>query len=837
MKNVKDKSSLSHLILTLFSQLLGGAVVGSFLLDQLGLPVRPWSVGVVLGVVAALSIRQKPDIKVDFSELVVFSAIVLGVLAYCLWLGRPNQLPVGTTVDAVHQEGLADYINQSGQLPIKATHLRANLMDGIEYPPAFVILVSLSSQLTGLDPIYLLHPVASFFLALALGTTFLIICTLIQGQRRVPLAALATGFCLLPFGYTFGSFTDQTYFAQVTGNGFLILAFYFLLDWQRRRAVKTLLILIMLSSALIICYPTYFLIFFFSFIIIELCAFRLSLKERLVSSIMLALPVGIVLFLFLQNRLLVGLDTLSNEGAVLSPDLSRSGWIIVGLAGVGVLFGLVSRQPSHKLIILFCGLVVAEGLGLWLLKQFSTKGSLYAVFKQFYLSPFLIPMLATIGLNGILSLLVGFTHQNSHSNKLRSAWLAGVGGIILFGTFLTANWLSHPEAERPFPVFTRDIVEVAYWTRDNLKPKEYEIVYSTLPGTIPYWLDVGIFKFPRNQHALDLLQGSAINFESWLNQPDSPKYFFTDNIAALKTDKVVTILCRSGNVAVLTRSAAYKAAQAKVSLQYKAEFKGNRLELRTEAALSEEPTKWLSVGLGIEYANQGEWVFSAFAPAEEGRVSRTQFLGTVVELPSLEIKELYSNNTFPPKSTAQSALAPGHYISYLLLKKKDTIVEKIPLLEFDFLSENRLKPDSQKQALSGYLLYQNLESQSKALLTAPLVMVSTPAFRLNVQPLQLEAKPSENIEVSTTWSVAKDTVLNYKLRWYWLDFNQQMAGDFTLSPEYPTWLWSPDTIISLTQKIPPPNKPGSYQLAVALIEPNSTSEPQPTHLDIFVKIT
>jgi hypothetical protein len=211
----------------------------------------------------------------------------------------------------------------------------------------------------------------------------------------------------------------------------------------------------------------------------------------------------------------------------------------------------------------------------------------------------------------------------------------------------------------------------------------------------------------------------------------------------------------------------------------------------------------------------------------------------VVALPSLEVKELYSNNTFLPKPSNPPVLEPGHYISYMLLKKNDSIVEKIPLLEFDMSNENQLQPNPQKQAASGYLLYEGVEAQDKLPEAKPVQLASAPDFSLSVQLSQNKFKSSAKTTLATEWNLAKDTALNYEIRWYWLDSNQQIVGDFTSTPDaghYPTWLWTPATAIRFNQEVSVPDKPDNYQLAVALVEQNSISEPQLTPLNIFIKV-
>lgn len=833
---------------------LGGAVVGAFLLDLVGLEVRPWTVGPVVLALLALTgwnfWRQVRRGKYAWGgyhpgEFALFLAVGLGFLAYAIWLGRPNLLPVGTTVDAVHQYGLADYITQSGHLPIHATDQRANLQDGLAYPPAFVTIVALLAPITGFDPIYLLYPLAAFCAALSACLTFAITSFLLREKPwRLPLAGLAAGLTFVPYGYTFGSFTFQNYFAQVFGQALLLLALFFLVDWQRHHDPVTVGFFGLTVAALIICYPTFALIPLAAFGLLALFWSGQSWRKRLIYLGAVFGPLIILAILFLKDRLETGLGTVANEGEVLLPDLGRYGWPVVVVATVGLALALWRGQAGARLVGLYAGLVALEGLGLWLLKTFFNQGSYYAVYKLFYPAAYLFPLLAVIGLDWIFGAV--FKSRPRPPAKfwsIRRVELVGAGlGIGLYGLFLVGTWIAHPNPERPFAVITRDEVNVARWMKSHLKIDEYNVSYNVLPGTPAYWLQVGIFKQPRGVHSNDLLNRIPLTFESWFYGYDSTPYLFTGDLPRINLDERTQVLYQSGSAAVLTRTPAYdqeSGLRPGLTLQYKSDLKNGYLELRTEATMTAEPSSWLRLGLEVEPAGGGSALYSTAVPAEPGR-EKKQFMGIVLGIPNLKISEFYSNQaTLQPPAQPAKPLAPGQYAAFMILYKQDAVLVKHKLFEFNQPPGVIPIPDFGKGVAFGQYLYEG--SLPQTLPAIPLVDFSLDEAQFRLKGLDLPEKgpAGATIQAAIQMQAIAPVSHSYKLRWLWLDQAGQEVARTEAEPLnglYPTWLWPAGQPTTLRQGLKLPTKPGRYQLALALVnEAGTVSELKP--LAKFVEVS
>ncbi len=835
---------------------LGGSVVFAFLLDLVGLPVRPWTVGpLVLALIGLAGWNLGRQVRrgkyswggYDFAEFVAFGLVFGGFLAYAFWLGKPNLLPVGTTVDAVHQYGLADYIGQSGRLPIHATELRANLQDGLAYPPAYVIIVSLIAQTFKLDPLYLLYPVAAFLAALATAATFAVVSLLLRGRPwRLPLAGLAAGLTFVPYGYTFGSFTSQNYFAQVFAHALLVMTLFFLLAWRRDDSAISVGLFGLTEAALLICYPTFALIPLATFGLLVLFWKGRTWRTRLLYLAGILIPLGILAFLFLKDRLETGLGTVANEGEVLQPDLNRYGWPVLVVAMFGLGFTLWQGKPGSWIVALFGGLLALEGLALWLLKGFFNQGSYYAVYKQFYPALYLVVVLAAIGLDWLLRrFALGLEKRSGpklHLGRSQAAWLASLIAVGLYGAFLAGTWVIHPKPERATAVITPDEIKVAQWMKANLKLDEYAVGYNVPPGTPAYWLQVGIFKQPRGVRSNDLLNRLPLTFGGWFYAPDSNRYFFTDDLQQINLDERSQVLYQSGSAAVLTRTEAYDqqfGLRPGLTIQYTGDLKQGYLELRTEATLTQEASNWLKVGLEIEPAGGGPVIFSEMVPAEAGR-EKKQFMGIVVGVPNLKLHEFYSNqqNLTQPSPTSQP-LAPGRYAAFMVLQKQGAVIVRHKLLEFTQAPSSIPVPDFGPGVPFGQYVFEGSLTQSLPPVGPFDFALNIDRFRLLGLQLPDKAGSGETIQAGLQWQIVASVSRSYKLRWVWLDENGQAVAQVEAVPLnglYPTWLWPAAQPTTIRQGLKLPGKAGRYQLALALVDGTTGQASELKRLAKFIEV-
>ncbi len=842
--------SLMQHTLGLGLMLVGGTVLCAFLLDLAGLPMRPWTVGpLVLVMIAGFGWNFWRKIKKgyyrwgswDFAEFAVFALVVGGFLAYALWLGRPNLLPVGTTVDAVHQYGLAEYISESGKLPIHATEQRTNLQDGLEYPPAFVTVAALVSQTASIDPIHVLYPLTALFAAIAAGATFAIVSLLLAGKPwRLPLAGLAAGFSLIPYPYTFGSFTDQNYFAQVMAQAMLMLALFYLLMWRRDQNIETLLLFGLAASSLIIGYPTWAAIPLAAFGLVVLFWQGKSWRERFYWLLGLLLPLGLLAALFLKDRLKTGLGTVSNEGLVVLPDLGLYSWPVLVLAAIGLFLSLWRDPNQNRIISLFCGLVALEGFGFWLLKTAFNIGSYYSVYKLFYPAAYLFPVLAALGL-GYLVNQQSPKILNKNPGILGFWWFKPTLGILLFGLFLAITWLNHPRPERPYPVITQDGYNVANWMKNNLKIGEYSVGYAVKPGTPAYWLQVGLFKQPRGTRTNDLLNLEPQTFQSWFYNPDSNQYLFIEDINQANLDERTKILYQSGSAVVLTRTPAFQqqfGTRPNLTIQFKSELNNSVLSVRSEATMSEDPSSWLLIGLEIESAAGGEAVFKAYTPAEYNRPKK-QFLGIVVNLPPLLVNELYSNSQFPAKPDPHD-LPPGDYKAFLVVQKKGATIERRKLLNFTVTAERNIITRPEEKVVVGQYVFEGRLPEQLPSITPLTMQLNNESFRLDSLAMPISGKAGETIQVISEWQAITPTARSYQLGWVWLDSNGQSVSETAALPLnglYPTWMWPSSGSAIIQQGLKLPAKAGRYQLALFLVDTTNQQKSVLGKLDKFIEVS
>ena len=819
-KNNPERLTMTHVVLVFLALFLGGTVVFSFLLDLVGLPVRFWSVGPLLILLLGGTywvFRQGANRrKIEFRaapELALFLLVVMGVLGYLLWLGRPSLLPVGTTVDAVHQYGLAHYIYETGKLPIHALEQRANLQDGLEYPPAFVTVVALFAGVSSVDVVYLLYPLAALWLALACGTTFALASFLLKGYTgRLPLAALAATLALIPYGYTFGSITAQNYFAMVLAELFLLLSLYFLLVWKEEPRPALAFFFWLTLAALVITYPTWALIPAIAFGVVALFGVKLTRRIRLSYLAGVFSPLALLTGLFLKDRLETGLGTVANEGDVLLPDLGRYGWPIVALAMVGLILAL--RKKGAEPLALYAGLLFGEGLAFYLLKNLFDKASYYSIYKLFYPATFLFALLAVLGLAELLQYFGGlFKSGKARLTLLQSAWLGGV----IFGLTLGATWLAHPEPTRAYPAITDDMVRVGEWAAQNLALEEYSVGYSLPFGTPTYWLQVGFFQQRQGNRAKILITGEPITFEQWFYNPQSEKYLFTDDLGRVNLDERLNLLYRSGSVGMLTRTPAYdnsRTLRQSTVIVYRAELNEERIKLTAEATFSADPGHWMRLGLALEPEQGGPPVFEDATPAEPNR-ERKEYLGINLVLPTLKTVELYTNDIFPPVKKF-NPLAPGRYAAYLQLYKNEILVERRKLFTFSY--DQNITFDPAQRIQLGQFLFDGPLSPN-LVLPATRLDFGQDLPQLADYELKGEARVGENVPLVLKWFNPTSLTKNYRVVLVWFDEVGRSVTESVALPLnglFPTWFWPSNQPVAYNQNVTLPSKPGRYRLGVAL---------------------
>ena len=186
-----------------------------YVIDAAGLGLAPRP-ALALAAVAAgiLTWRWRPAVRPATADLLVWTGIVLFVLAAIGRLAWPSLLPPGRGPDLTHHLLLVDYIEQQRHL-VHDRSLDGSMGEMAHYTPGAHLLAVSIGALFGVDGLRAFFPLLAFTTALTAGFVFLIARRL---GLPMPYAIAAAILLFLPSQYFFGAFTHDGFLAQARGD-------------------------------------------------------------------------------------------------------------------------------------------------------------------------------------------------------------------------------------------------------------------------------------------------------------------------------------------------------------------------------------------------------------------------------------------------------------------------------------------------------------------------------------------------------------------------------------------------------------------------------------------
>lgn len=545
--------TLFPLILFVWTGWITGPVVLGYALDLAGIGLRTvWftlalALGTVLSVAGFVKLFPGPY-RVQRAR--IGSAVGLFLLTFALGLliAWPSLLPVSHSVDAVHHYALIDYIFRHQRL-VHGTDEAANLGEMVGYPFGACLIVAILAHALRLPPIYVMQPVVALVLAYTVVFGYAIVSEL--GADRVGchvLAQTSLAAFLGPVSYTIGQFTRDFYLTQMFGIACLFGLWYWVVYYTRRPGYLPLVPMIGLGFALVVTYPTLLPPFAVSFLAAPVMANRsVPWRGHLGRVALVGAPLAVSAFLYLKDRIDLGMAIARHEGATISPGPDTLPLRFLLLAVVALAY--VTYQRRTRPAAWFIWLTIAQTVLLYVAASHGAIAN-YTAKKMFFV---LAPEMSVVIALGLTSTLMQVSRRSGLRAKrglLQSA--VALGFVLLVGQ----NWVREFQGIDPRtwtqPAVTPDILDCSMWAKANLGGQP--ILILTHDTMTAYWIDIGFLK-----HARSAFQPSSIpdpspeSLAHWLAGSFPQPYAFVVGKRSSETVPGLTTAYRCSGASILKR--------------------------------------------------------------------------------------------------------------------------------------------------------------------------------------------------------------------------------------------------------------------------------------------
>ena len=529
-------------IIALFALvLLTAPIVLAYLFERSGTAIAPAVIlPLSVAVAAAMVVWLWRDARWHASEVIAFAAVVASVLGWLLWLAWPALLPVGGGVDVAHHLLLIDYIERHWRL-VHDPQVEIYLGEMIHYTPGSQILAALFGAWTGTDGLHAVYPIVAWSMAIKAGFVFLIAQRLMpESVPRMPLALTAVLFLLMPHAYVVGSFTHDSFFAQVVAELFTVAAWWALIVWDERPTMSAMALFAMAGAAVFLTWPVWIGPPLLVLPLIIWARRGLSWRERIVHLILGAGPIAVVAALYIAERL-AWVGYVRAGGAVAQPSTSEFGWLFPIVSALGL--GLLTVQRRGRATVALVAALGAQALALFKLNEGHGPGSSYMAFKMVYLAVYPLSVAAAAAVAGGWEALsrLGILHRRG---GIRTAW-----ALVLVLAIATARPIAR--APRPHAAITEQLHLAGQWARTHVNPACVDYLVGN--DDAAYWLHLAVLGNPR----MSARTGDSATFERnsalvrWITPGGLPFAIADLSIVPKDVQQDFEVLAQFGSAAVV----------------------------------------------------------------------------------------------------------------------------------------------------------------------------------------------------------------------------------------------------------------------------------------------
>ena len=465
--------------------LLATPIVLAYLLERSGAAMSPVVIlTLAVGAAGAMVVWLSRGARWHADEVVSFVVVVALVLAWLLWLAWPALLPVGAGVDIAHHLMLIDYIERHWRL-VHEPQVEAYLGEMVHYTPGSQVLAALAGAWSRTDGLHAVYPIVAWSVALKAGFVFLIARRLMpEGVPRIPLALTAVLFLLVPYSHVVGSFTHDSFLAQVVAELFTIAMWWALIVWDERPMIGPMLLYGIAGAAAFLTWPVWIGPPLLVLPVLVWWRRGLSVRERFAYLILGGGPIAAVAALYIAGRL-AWVGYVRAGGAVVQPSTSEFGWVfpIVSVIGLGL---LVARRRGRATAA-FVAAIGLQAMALFKLNDGHGPGASYMALKMVYLAVYPLAVAAAVAVAAGWEALkrLGSLRQRA---GICVAWIVAV----VLGVAIVRPIARAP---RPHPAITEQLNLAGQWARAHVDPACVDYLMSR--DAAAYWLHLAVLGNPR----------------------------------------------------------------------------------------------------------------------------------------------------------------------------------------------------------------------------------------------------------------------------------------------------------------------------------------------------